>query len=302
MDKEHARFVLRSFRPDGADAGDADFAGALRLAAEDRELGEWLAGERSLDAEFSAALGHISIPEDLRDAILAGFAVARGEMPLPEDDLDRSFVSALASISAPANLRQNILAAIAVQEQVTAPAKSRISWFRYGVPLAAAAGIALAFVMDRPTTIHPTSSVAQVSQVPLADVRAGFIRTLSSPAFSLETKDPNHDALFSHLEKRKLPCPGCTCLPKGLKDLPTLGCRELIVDGKRGSMLCFDGGENGVVHLVIFHRSDIADDLPSKGNPRIAQFGEWTGAAWAKGDEAFVLFGKTGPEVISSMF
>ena len=48
MDKEHAKFLLQSYRPDGADAQDSDFAEALQLAAEDRDLGEWLANEHSM--------------------------------------------------------------------------------------------------------------------------------------------------------------------------------------------------------------------------------------------------------------
>ncbi len=39
MDKERAKFVLQSFRPDGADVDDIDFAEALVLATKDRELG-----------------------------------------------------------------------------------------------------------------------------------------------------------------------------------------------------------------------------------------------------------------------
>ena len=58
MDKEQAKFILQSFRPDGADASDADFAEALEFAARDRELGEWLASERAADAQFANALGH----------------------------------------------------------------------------------------------------------------------------------------------------------------------------------------------------------------------------------------------------
>ena len=71
MDKEEARFILRSFRPDGADVNDADFAEALALAMENRELGEWLASERAFDAAFAKALGSIDLPEHLREDIIA---------------------------------------------------------------------------------------------------------------------------------------------------------------------------------------------------------------------------------------
>ena len=71
MDKEQAKFILQSFRPDGADAQDVDFTEALHLATEDRELGEWLAQERAQDAEFAVALNDLAIPEKLRDEISA---------------------------------------------------------------------------------------------------------------------------------------------------------------------------------------------------------------------------------------
>jgi len=60
MDKEEARFILRCFRPDGADAENPDFAEALAWAAKDRELGEWLARERARDADFASALSSVS--------------------------------------------------------------------------------------------------------------------------------------------------------------------------------------------------------------------------------------------------
>ena len=60
MDKEQAKFILQSFRPDGADAADTDFAEALQLAVEDRELGEWLADERATDAAFAAVAGGVA--------------------------------------------------------------------------------------------------------------------------------------------------------------------------------------------------------------------------------------------------
>ena len=42
MDREQARFILRSFRPDGADSGNPDFEEALSVATVDGELGAWL--------------------------------------------------------------------------------------------------------------------------------------------------------------------------------------------------------------------------------------------------------------------
>ena len=79
MDKEEARFILRCFRPDGADAENPDFAEALAWAAKDRELGEWLARERASDAGFAAALNSVTIPSILREEILVSLAMERGD-------------------------------------------------------------------------------------------------------------------------------------------------------------------------------------------------------------------------------
>src|SRR5688572_23854163 len=109
MDKEQARFILRSFRPDGADAEDPDFAEALRIATENRELGEWLASERAFDAEFARALGTVDLPENLREDIIACLAAERGDFPQAEDATDAAWIGAFASIQPPASLRDEVL-------------------------------------------------------------------------------------------------------------------------------------------------------------------------------------------------
>ncbi|MGC4012944.1 MAG: hypothetical protein QM755_00280 [Luteolibacter sp.] len=305
MDKEHARFVLRSFRPDGADAGDPDFAGALRLAAEDRELGEWLASERARDAAFSEALGRVPIPSDLREDLLTGFAVERGELPLPHDNLDQAFISALASIDPPPTLRADILAALAAQTSGRI-VKKPFPWFRFGLPAAAAAGVALAFLLpkpgQKPIPTSGTSIVRTDSRVPVAAVRAGFIRTFESPAFDLEQKNPDHEVLFRHLDQKDLPCPGCTCLPKGLENIPGLGCRELIIDGKRGSLICFNRGDDGIVHFIIFRRADIQDACPSGQPPKFSKAGDWSIATWSDSNDVYMLVGKTDVRKLGGLF
>ena len=134
MDKTEAQFILQSFRPDGADARDPAFAEALALAAQDRELGEWLARERATDAAFSAALAEVEIPDVLRNQILA---VLSGEAGGEFSEMDAAFVEALASVQAPAGLRDQILAAMSAESAPgNAPKRVRawvtwtISWTR----------------------------------------------------------------------------------------------------------------------------------------------------------------------------
>ena len=76
MDKEQAKFILQSFRPDGADAQDPDFAEALALAAQDRELGDWLASERAQDAAFAAAFVFSSSSRFFRSSSIKNLATS----------------------------------------------------------------------------------------------------------------------------------------------------------------------------------------------------------------------------------
>lgn len=295
MDKEQARFILRSFRPDGADAGDLDFAEALKLAVENRELGEWLAGERAFDAAFASALGAVDLPGHLREDIFACLAGERGDFPQAEDMNDAAWIGALASIQPPTSLRDEVLAAM---DRTGNRDRVKISIFRRAaIPLAAAAGIALAFFITR--SASPMSAVKS-GIVPISAVQAGFIRTFESPLFSLDEKREDQDVLVKHLQERELPCP--CCLPPGLRNVKGIGCRELVIDGKRGSLICFDERENGVVHVVIFRREDVSGELPQMSHPAFAQSGNWATARWQDGENVFLLMSHTEVSKLTALF
>lgn len=295
MDREQARFVLRSFRPDGADAGDPDFAEALKLALENRELGEWLASERAFDAGFAVALGSVDLPGDLREDIFACLAGERADFPQAEDMNDAAWIGALASLQPPAFLRDRVIAAM---ERTENREVVRVSFLRRAaIPLAAAAGIALAFFITRPA--DPTGLV-KTGPVPIEAVQAGFIRTYESPLFSLDEKREDHRLLVRHLQERELPCGGC--LPPGLQNIKGIGCRELVIDGKRGSLICFDEGENGVVHMVIFRRVDVSGELPEKDHPILSQNGDWASAQWQDGENVFVAISHTQVQKLATLF
>ena len=295
MDKEQARFVLRSFRPDGADVNDHDFAEALALAIENRELGEWLAEERAFDAAFAKALASVALPEHLLQDILGCLAGERGDFPQAEDARDAALIGALASIHPPRALREEILTAMGRTGQSTLAGRSR--WRRMSVPLAAAAGIALAVFLTRRNDPPP---LAIASPVPVDVVQAGFIQAYQSPSFSLDTKRTDHQVLITHLKSLKLPCPGC--LPPGLAKIKGMGCRELVIDGKRGSLICFDERVNGVVHLVIFRREDVCGELPQRDHPAFAQSGSWAAARWEDEQNVFILIGNTDVEKLATLF
>jgi hypothetical protein len=288
VDKEHARFVLRSFRSGGADSRDPDFAEALKLANEDLELGQWLAGERAFDAAFTAALIMVPLPEPLREDILAHLAIERGDIPQAEDALDAAMIGALASLQPPSSLRVELVAAMMACS--VAAGRPRGYWWRWAtLPLAAAAGIALALFISFKQ--KAPQQMASFSPLPVAVLEHEFISAFESEGYTLDEKRADHVMLINHLKERKLPCP--KTLPRGLVDVQGVGCRELVIDGKVGSIICFDLRDNGKVHLVIFRRQDVCGDLPPRSEPLLTNHGKWAVARWADEERVFVLLSES---------
>ncbi len=299
MDKEQARFILSSFRPDGADVGDPDFAEALKLAMENRELGEWLAHERAFDAAFAQALGSVDLPENLREDILACLSLERGDFPQADEENDAAWIGALASLQPPANLRNQVLAAMELTAARKVAAPPKISFFqRFGIPLAAAAGFALAFFLMRPAP--RVDIVAGNSAMSLDVVKASFVQTYKSPDFSLTEKNQDPQSLIQHLMNRGLPY--CKDLPKGLAGEKGIGCRDLIIDGKHGSLICFRVGRNGIVHLVAFRREDMTGDFPQQGQPTFEQKESWASARWQDAENIYLMMSDTQGDSLKELF
>lgn len=302
MDKQRARFILQCFRPDGADAGEPDFTAALGMAAQDRELGEWLARERAHDAAFAEALGRLPIPSGLRDEILACFAAARGDLPELADATDAAFIGALAALRPPDGLRGQILAAMERSAAASRPARW---WWRLGVPLAAAAAVALGLFVWRdqaPPAAGRLAAAPADGPLPVAAVEAGFLKAFADPTFRLDLQNADHKALFQHLRSRSLPCPCPRTLPPGLANVEGIGCRVLEIDGHRGSLVCFDQRQAGVVHLVVFFRREVADPLPATGSPAFEQHGGWAVAQWAHDERVFMLLGEAPVSRLAALF
>lgn len=293
MDKESAKFLLQSFRSDGADAGDADFAEALLLANSDRELREWLMRERVFDAKFVEALERVTLPQGLRESVL--LTMSHDAALMPDALLDPFMFDALAAFPVPCHLRDSVIESMT---QTAAKRRSPTNSWRFALPFAAAAGIAMAFLLGD----NKTSPVAQVAEgkISFSALEAGFVSAIESPKFHLDQKADEANQLIAHLRKHGLPC-GAGHLPPGLVGLKGLGCCELKIAGKRGSLLCFDD-DSGTVHLIIFKRNDVRGNLPEVTNPEIDQSGAWAKACWQKDGYAFALMGMRSPSSLADFF
>ena len=307
MDLAQAKLILASFRPNGSDLNEPAFAEALALAAEDKDLGHWLANERAQDTAFADSLAEFPIPENLRESLFEVLATGLGAPGY--DQFDHNFAGALSDIKPPANLRGDILAAMEVEQKVTSlpnahsQKKERKSLFSLpGIGIAAAAGIAAAVVWT--TFQKPSVSQQQVASITPAAVQAEAINFLSGN-IDLDRKNPKQEALYHYLSSNDLPSPNI--LPVGLEKANGVGCKQLDFDGKPASLICYQpSSEHPVVHLIVFRKDDIAGELPflpdaAENCEHCPQAG-WSVASWRDEDRALFLLGEMEPEKLAAIF
>jgi hypothetical protein len=298
MDSKEAKFILQSFRPDGADATDPAFAEALALATEDRELGAWLAQERATDAAFAAALNEVEIPDDLREHILA--VLAGGETSEEYSEMDAAFVGALASVKPPEGLRDQILTAMKMEQEGVIPigVAPRRNWKR---PLAIAAAVVFGAFAALQVTKGPDRIDGALNA---QNVEQFTIQTLGNSMFSLDQKNENPLVLVNWLEERQVPAP--KTIPVGLSQSPGIGCKVLELNDKKAALICFKLDDGAVVHMVTLDRADIEGVLPAiagaKGACKGCKVSGWSSVAWEDDGRAYLLMGKMEPSELADVF
>ena len=78
MNRDAAKYVLRSYHLGGRDAEDPQFRDALEMLARDPELAAWFTREQAADKQIAGALQAFPVPADLKGQLLA----ARKVVPL----------------------------------------------------------------------------------------------------------------------------------------------------------------------------------------------------------------------------
>lgn len=71
MNRDEAKFLLRSYGLDGQDQNDPQFAEALDMLKRDPELARWFAAEQAVDSRLARSFGAFPVPPDLKSQLLA---------------------------------------------------------------------------------------------------------------------------------------------------------------------------------------------------------------------------------------
>jgi hypothetical protein len=120
----------------------------------------------------------------------------------------------------------------------------------------------------------------------LASYRAGMTRLLSAGGFNLDYADPDPTHVRAWLARAGGGSAGVE-IPAGMNALATRGCRILSWNNQRVTLICFRKNED-TVHLFVVPREALRDP-PSGTSPRLEAVNGWTTAAWARGDQVYLL-------------
>lgn len=303
MDKQQAKFILQSFRPDGADATDAHFTDALRLVAQDRELGDWFARERAADARFASALLEVEIPDDLKEQIVA-ITGENGTSGIEWDEsFDEVFSDALHELRPPEGLRDEILAAMQIEQEQgrrtteASTAHHRPVWSRRWPRVAAVASVAAAMVIGGFLAYQmtaPRGSKDGIFKASEVQYHAGNFLNAGFD-FDVQNEDPGY--INRWLSDHQLP--SANTIPVGLKDLRSMGCMEMTLPGaKKASIICFLEGSGGNIYLVVAKNHDVRNDrLPSVSEVTSkdcyhCKATKWNAARWRDAQYTYILLKK----------
>jgi hypothetical protein len=328
MDKTQAKFLLSSFRPDGADAHLPEFANALKLAAENRELGEWLAHERATDAAFAKALNDVSIPEGLRDEILAVLAYD-GNSEAEDTDLDGLFTGGMASIAPPEGLRDHILAAMEMEQAAAAQENSKVTeikvwrWLSVAA-IAAAVAVGAMVTMNQPSPskadqgilvnddiLRTSPNIDRLSVQPVAvhsAVQQMAVKLKSPDQIKLNTDLDCARAAMQFLDTKHHPVP--SQLPVGLAEAKLVGARDMYLDsGQPISLLCFEKEGMGMVHLIVVDSASLsdADELSSMKSISLkscygCDLTQFNIAHWREGKKTYMILTKAKKKDMVNLF
>ena len=297
--RERFKFILSSYRPDGADAHDPDFAEALQMAAEDRELGAWLADERAHDAIFTNALEDIELPDGLKEEILSvlEFDGAQGM----SDAIDGEFIGALASVTPPDGLRDQILSAMAVEKTASADKVVPFPIWKWA-SIAVAALVVISFIVLNVGGLNGGDP-----SIEMHDVQLGGGNVVSA-SYEMDVTSNQLSEVNNWLEKENYPV--ATDIPKGLIGVCPQGGKKLIINDVEVSVVFFEKKQMGKLYLLVLNSENV-EDLN-----KIAELSEvslrecatcpkykFTVVTWKKGNHAYMLLTKAGKsDVMKDIF
>jgi hypothetical protein len=196
-----------------------------------------------------------------------------GSQFVAEQALDRVIASKLASIPIPDGLCDSILARAEVSRSVGRR--------RFVQRLALAASVALLATVAAVWWSNARRAVS------FASYRQEMVGRLDG-RIQLSFTSQQADELQQWLAQTR----GVTGveIPRGLKDMPAIGCRTWMWNDRPAGLICFLVDGHQAVHLLVIPRAAVPN-APARAEPQFHPVGNWQTASWTQGENVYVLAG-----------
>ena len=187
---------------------------------------------------------------------------------------DKAVTERLCAIGVPAGLRESILAG----GKVSHPSR----WTKPFVKWAIAAALVLTAIAGSLVLRGPakprlaawqTNALSQVSA--LVEGHAKF-----------DAQSRKASELVAWLRENR--ASAVQNLPATLERLESLGCKTFFWEGQPVSVICFQRGEGGLIHLVATNASALFNRT-GKSKPKFVQQGNWATVTWRDGATVYML-------------
>ena len=200
---------------------------------------------------------------------------------------DEAVASAFHQTVVPAGLRERLLSA----QRSPLPGRKRhpLAWITSSVAAAAACAVfgwTLMWPGNAAMAAWESESLSAV-----AKMEYGMMR--------LDERAESYEALRQLLSAKECPCP--KAVPNAVASLRTFGCKHLIVDGRKATLICFELQAGREAHLVILDNTDLCN-CPQQGEPCFKSSKNWRYASWSHGGQAFLLATRADEEALKGLF
>lgn len=259
MDREEAKQLLELCRPGHPeDRRDPTLVEALSLLETDSDLKAWFDAQQADDERISSELRSLTVPEGLKDSILAGM-----RLHAVDKAKEASTDPSARTIPFPGASRP------------------RSRWQEPWVGIAALFLVALVVLNLPENETSPSFTSAHAGVPPVIQFLANEIDALNPTKF--DKRDPSVDKLRHFLASKQSPTP--RSLPAKLEEIPTIGCVTFQFEGTPLSMICFKNGS--VYHLITAEKANYPGELGE--NPQIFEIQNKAFKIWVEDDQVQIL-------------
>jgi hypothetical protein len=197
---------------------------------------------------------------------------------------DEKAAAAYQAITAMPDLRDSILRA------AKTPAKRSFRWLM-PMAIAAAACAMLGWVLLWPgVSGQPGWESASLNAI--AKVEYGMSR-LDHKANTLSE--------VQQLLASQVDSPSPEVLPETLAKLRTYGCKSVLVNGRKASIICFELESGKEAHLIVMNQAGL-DASPPQDAPSFKSAQRWHYASWSHGSQVYLLATTADADALKKLF